>query len=52
MTYLRCGINGLFADYALEEFSEACFQALLHDSLEIVLVAEKKRFYRFMSVWF
>ena len=38
---LRSGINGFFADYALEEFSEARFQALLHDPLEIVLVVEK-----------
>ena len=40
-TYLRRGINGFFADCASEEFSEARFQALLHDPLEIVLVVEK-----------
>ena len=51
-TYLCRGINGFFADYALEEFSKARFQALLHDPLEIVLAAKKIRCYTGMSVWF
>ena len=40
-TYLRRGINGFFAGYALEELSESRLQALLHDPLEIVFVAER-----------
>lgn len=39
-TYLRQGVNGFFADYALAEFTRTNFQTLLADPNEYVVVSE------------
>lgn len=39
-TYIREGINGFFADYALEEFTTQKFEAILHSKNERIYVSE------------
>lgn len=39
-TYLKNGVNGFFADYALTEFTTAKTEALLADPSQTVLVSE------------
>ncbi|MBR9652950.1 GNAT family N-acetyltransferase [Thalassovita aquimarina] len=41
-TYLRRGVSGFFADYALAEFTTAKIEALLSDPEEFVVVSENE----------
>ncbi|UWQ02854.1 GNAT family N-acetyltransferase [Aliiroseovarius crassostreae] len=41
-TYLKHGINGVFADYALQEFTVDKIAAMLRDPMEHVIVSENK----------
>jgi ribosomal protein S18 acetylase RimI-like enzyme len=39
-TYIREGINGFFADYALEEFTTQKFEAILQNENECIFVSD------------
>ena len=41
-TYLRDGVNGFFADYALAEFTAPKMRALIEDPKELILVSQNK----------
>ena len=41
-TYIRHGVSGFFADYALSEFTAEKFTAILNDPLETVIVSENR----------
>jgi len=41
-TYIRHGVSGFFADYALTEFTAEKFAAILDDPLETVIVSENR----------
>ncbi|MEL6683526.1 MAG: GNAT family N-acetyltransferase [Pseudomonadota bacterium] len=41
-TYLRNGVNAVFADYALQTFSRAKTEALIADGHEFIIVSEDK----------
>ena len=41
-TYLRQGVSGFFADYALSEFTAQKFATMLNDPLQTVIVSENR----------
>ncbi|WP_320202504.1 GNAT family N-acetyltransferase [Agrobacterium rosae] len=41
-TYLRNGVNGFFADYALAEFTAAKFEAIIAANAEHIIVSENE----------
>lgn len=41
-TYLKRGVNGFFADFALEEFTSANIEAQLSDSAQLTYISENE----------